>query len=298
MRGTVLTSAALVAACQPAAFAGATTSAVAVMIMFGASNNSYPGRGETGPDLTDVPCFYNSYGRPADESSGGVFVNMPGANASFGGYSYTIAKALRAAGIPCIFIVLTNGSSFYNRWLSTHPEGSAILGILDTALSQLGALVPPGSILKFFGWRNQGTSDMQQNNLTYQQGWAAAAVSWENSVKARITAAGFDASTYERFAVMSYTGTAPGTTYFVPEIARQQLSFVGGTPDPDTSQIGPEHPRLVRTENAAGFGTDHTHGAPGPATIDGVTYPGGGYQWMGGLIAPPTIARYYGTDGL
>lgn len=252
----------------------------------GQSNCEYPGRGEVYSNAA-VRLFY--YNPTTTDTSGDLWIDMKGNTANSGGYDATIVRLLLAAGVAKLAVLnWTYGSSAYNRWDPAGPYlAGDILNHRAIALAGLRAQYPGETVFNFIHLRNQGTTDMQINNQTYQQGWAAGNDLWHNGLVSQNVQLGFRPHVI-KMAVMSFTGL--DVSFFNPTIMRQQLIWVGGTPPADTSQIG-DDPRLVKLENALGYDADGTHMKAASVTIDGVTYPGGGYQWAGSVIAPKILEQ-------
>lgn len=250
------------------------------------SNGVYPGRGSVYSNAAVKLFFYNP---TSGDTSGDVWVDMVGATVNHGGYMATIVAGLIAAGVPASSIRVeeyTYGSSAYNRWNPLGPYlAPDILAHRATALAGLRDTSPGETDFRFIHIRNQGTTDMQIDNLSYQQGWAAGTDLWHEALEAQNVANGFRRFT-AKICVKCFSGL--DLSYQRPAVERQQLTWVGGMPLADTSLIG-RHPRLVETEDARAFDADGTHGKAAAVVIDGVTYPGGGYHWMGTKILPAVL---------
>lgn len=277
----------------------------------GASNNTNTGAGEVGTDPS-IPFAYYTYGRPAGESSGDLFVDMVGNTATTGGYIYTVARLLKAGGMGNQrHIAITQGSSFYNDWDPVSIEGVDMLSHLATMLANLKALDPTETRWRHWFIRNQGTSDMRNASLQFQSGqpqgtiigpytvtegtsfpgWDGGNTLWFNAYVAAIAAAGLGSNVRKK-AIQQFTGMSLQTYPAVPVVPRRQIVWVGGTPDPDTTKVG-THSDLVPLENADAYEADGVHGKKTPVTIGGVLYSGGGYEWMAYQIAPNILRDYY-----
>lgn len=314
MRGKVIVGANLAALSALANASGFTGRAkVWVGVHTGQSNSSHPNRGETGT-IADWPYLFDSL--DTDDNSGGVWIPMVGKGVHTGGYDYTIARLLKAAGVTGATINLTAGSTHANEWPSSEPsadEGRRLLDTFDVALGSLAAQFPAGVDFGFYHLRNQGTTDARVNNLQYQTGavpgtvingevvnspqtypgWAAFAELWHQDLISHIVSAGFSAGSFPRIVVQSFTGLT--LTFHTPAIQRQELIWSGGTPDANDSLVG-SGPQCVQLEDAAGYdAADGAHMVSAACTITtgalpGV-YSGGGYHWAGTVIAPIILSH-------
>lgn len=268
------------------------------------SNGLNDGNGEVGTEPA-IRYYYYSHGAPAQKSSGGVFLDLVGRTVDTGGYDYTVGKKLRQAGVRNLAIVsLTDGSSFYNQWFPTHPNGIAILGQAATALAQLDTEFPlvASADWTFLHLRNQGTTDARQSNSQYQTGeppgtypgWSAGTDLFHNALQTEVSNAGFANSTIDKLCVMSFTGLTLQENF--PNIQRQQYKWVAGSAayaalDPWPALPG-EHPDLIKGEDAAAYDNAGAHMSGTTDTIEGVVWSGGGYMWIGETRIAPAILRH------
>lgn len=278
-----------------------------VIISSAQSNGLYPGRGESGT-ISEIRYTYDSH-TVISASWGPLVGNNGGGGTATGGYDITVGRMLREAGYRNIAIInLTAGSTFYNEWMPAEPgagEGRALLDFFDIALSGLRSQFPGWNTFRFLHIRNQGTTDMRSNNLQYQTGlpsgslyggtsvgagtypgWSGGADVWHAALQEHLVSASFS-PLLPKFCVMNYTGLS--SAFFTPAIQRQQVKWVGGPFDAvNTSSIG-SHPHLIKTEDSNAFDIDGVHMLSASCTISGTVYRGGGYHWVGTLIAPVLI---------
>lgn len=269
---------------------------VLVIIGQGSGLTFYPGRGEVGAALPAIRSFVYSHGTPPEESSGDVFEDQQGNTGSTtrGGPSYTRGKALYNAGYTKLAnIDLCDGSSFHNQWLPTHPNGIAISAKFDIALSLLGAEFPGETAFRFVELVTQGQPDARIDNAVYQAAWNNDHDTWSSHLQSRIALAGFPNVPTLRVAVQVVSFLSSQLHY--PTTQKSQLAWVMGPGTADPAELT-THSRLITTEEPSAFDADGVHPKAASVTIGGVTYPGGGMQWLGAVEAQGLLQILRGNN--
>lgn len=264
---------------------------VHVLVHTAQSDGIYKGRGEAG-SLPSVRYWYSVNDGAC--SSGAAFIDLTGNDSCTGGADYTIGSELSAAGFRVAIISLTYGATRYIDWMvneSAGEEGRLLIQSFDGALAALRDGYPADTQFAFHHLRNQGQTDARADDLQYQTGepapykyggWAYGTEDWHQTLLSHMVSAGYEPA-MDRYAVMTYTGISG--THFVPALQRQQLIWVGGTPDEDPTIIG-DHPRLLKLEEPSAYDSpDGLHMVATPIAVDGQSYGAGGYQWEGQVVA-------------
>jgi hypothetical protein len=280
----------------------------------GQSNVLHPGRGEVG-SLAAVGYFAFDPNNPSD-GTGGLVVDLVGATGATGGSDLTIGKELNAAGVPCDIIDLTAGSTQYNRWQPTEfpaADGALCLAQLPSVIAQLQAR-HPGDTWIWVEVRDQGTTDSRVANLQYQSGQPFGAVvgaytvsehtaypGWAAAFRGLPKVGGASASWHDALEdkMSQIFGKKIAIPFFIVESNRALTgqTFPFTIQDQQAAAAG-DSAHLIPLRDLAGFDTaDQVHMIAASCTITtGLlpgTYPSGGYQWKGTVVARNYLIPYW-----